>query len=184
MLEVSVLTFYARCLKKLGRKDDYVRVILKILGKKAEEAIGSSQAGDPLVDSGQESSDNVVSGDPSRSSVTGTTGFAADLLSYSAELQREISVPMNRYMRNIKVNPSIKHHDDKDGFQLQLSFQCMLRDKIRIQGAKVKISSTGDGPLREIWLENDGALTLRPGLFRLWLHSNVSCLVNSLMDIN
>lgn len=184
MLEVSVLTFYARCLKKLDRKDDYVRVILKILGKKAEEATGSSQAGIPLLGSGQESSDTVLSGDPSRSSVTGTTEFAADLLSYSAELQREISVPMNRYMRNIKVNPSIKHYDDKDGFQLQLSFQCMLGDRIPIQSAKVKISTTGDGPLREIWLESGEALTLRPGPFRLWLHSNVSCLVNSLMDIN
>lgn len=168
-----ILTFYARCLKKLGRKDDYVRVILKILGKNAAEAVGSPGAVVAPISSGQESSGTAVPSSPSCSSVTSTTEFATDLLSYAAELHREISVPMNRYMRNITVNPYIKHYDDKDGFQLQLSFRCMLGDRLPIQSAKVKISSTGDGPLREIWLESDEPLNLRPGLIKLWLHSNV-----------
>lgn len=169
-----MLTFYARCLKKLGRNDDYVRVILKILGKNAAEGIASREADGALNISGQGPSDTVISGDRPRSFSPGTTEFGADLLSYAAELQREISVPMNRYMRNIKVNPYITSYDDKDGFQVQLSFRCMLGDKIPIQSARVKISSIDDGPLREIWLESDGTLTLRPGLIKFWLHSNVS----------
>lgn len=169
MLEISILTFYARCLKKLGRKDDYVRVILKILGKNAREGVSSRGADGALINSGQESSDPVIS----NTSMTATTELATDLISYAAELHREISVPMNRYMRNIKVNPYIKHYDYKDGFQLQLSFRCMLGDRIPIQSVKVKISSTGDGALREIWLETDEAITLLPGMINLWLHSNV-----------
>ena len=172
-LEVSILTFYARCLKELGRKDDYVRVMLKILGKSAAEAIGPNQAEETMAGSGQECSDPGTLSNSPRPGLIGTTEFATDLLSYSANLQREISVPMSMFMRNIKVSPYIRHYDDKDGFQLQLSFRCMLGDRIPIQGAKVKISSTGEGPLREIWLESDEALRLRPGPIKLWLHSNV-----------
>ena len=152
--------------------DDYVRVILRILGKKAAEAVGSRWAEGALGTSGQESSDTAISSNPSPSMV-GTTEFAADLLSHSAGLHREISAPMSRYMRNIKVSPFVRHYDDKDGFQLQLSFWCMLGDCIPIQGAKVKIISTDGGPVREIWLESDETITLRPGPIKVWLHSNV-----------
>lgn len=168
-----MLTLYAHCLKQLGQNNDYVRVILKILAKKAAESVGRCSCHKKSVSNEQGTSSAQIPSDSDRTHMTGITELAADLLSYSAELQHEISVPMDRYFSNVLVNQQLRHYEDKDGFQLQLSFRCLLEESIPIQNARIKISGTLDGQPREIWLESDGPLTLKPGLVRIWVGSNV-----------
>lgn len=164
-----MLMLYADCLKQLGQKDDYVRVILKILAKTAAEPMSISLF-DVSISSNRPSTSLATT---ARASSLSVVDFAADLLSYSSDLDHEISVPMDRYFSDIMVSPYLRHYDDKDGLQLQLFFRCLLEDRIPIRSVRVRISGTVDGQPRETWLENEGPLSIKSNPVRIWVGSNV-----------
>ncbi|KAI9877272.1 MAG: hypothetical protein M1830_004355 [Pleopsidium flavum] len=174
LLEMSMLTLYAHCLKLSGQNDGYVRVILKIFAKRAAEIVGRSSFDNRSSSHTPEVESDQIPRKSDGPDMTGPGKLMADLVSYSAELQHEISVPMDRYASNISVNQQLRHFDDKDGFQLQLSFRCLLEDRISIQYARIKVSGTTDGQPKEIWLQNDESLTLELGLVRIWVTSNAT----------
>ncbi|KAI9674321.1 MAG: hypothetical protein M1829_003722 [Trizodia sp. TS-e1964] len=164
-IETSMLRMYARCVKKLERKDEYIHTLLKLLEKaaasKAGRLINENLAS--LRSYGWFGGDNQDIQD-----------CVSDLLATSAEMPHETTVPMANYFGDLEVEPYPRHFPNKDGFQLLLKVLHLLPSDLKIQNIKVRIVSTFPGHSREIWLENEEVQTLKPGVMRIWVGTNAS----------
>ncbi|GME44762.1 tmem1 family protein [Neofusicoccum parvum] len=164
LVEVTMLKMYAQCLKKLNRKDEYVRVLLDLLAKSASNrkpslslkmrraSIHTPWLNDDHLD---------------------TTGILQELVKFSDELPYDVPAPMSRYFSDVLVDPYIQHYEDKDGFQMRLSFRHLLEDDIEIDKAKIRLVSIEPGENRDVWLETSEKLELKQGQTTAWLHSHV-----------
>ncbi|KAL1634004.1 hypothetical protein SLS56_002595 [Neofusicoccum ribis] len=164
LVEVTMLKMYAQCLKKLNRKDEYVRVLLDLLAKSASNrkpslslkmrraSIHTPWLNDDHLD---------------------TTGILQELVTFSDELPYDVPAPMSRYFSDVLVDPYIQHYEDKDGFQMRLSFRHLLEDDIEIDKAKIRLVSIEPGENRDVWLETSEKLEVKQGQTTAWLHSHV-----------
>ena len=165
-----MLKMYARCLKKLNRKDEYVRTLLDLLAKSAASRMS-------FTASSKRASANAISDVPTdwlNDDKVDTTGVFDELINYSQQLPYDVTVQMPKYFGDISVEPYVRHYDDKDGFQLRLQFRHVLEDEIEIRAVKVSLISTSSSPGKEIWLENSEPTELKKGLSRVWLGCMVS----------
>jgi len=169
-VESTMLKMHARCLKKLNRKDEYVRTLLDVLAKSAASrmAFRTSSTRADSVDVAQLAQDWL------NDDKVNTTGIFHELVNYSQQLPYDVTVKMPQYFGDVSVEPYIRHYDDKDGFQLRLQFRHLHEDEIEIRAAKVRLVSTAQTPGKELWLENSDATQLTQGLNRMWLGCNVS----------
>lgn len=177
-VETTMLKMHARCLKKLNRKDEYVRTLLDLLAKSA----ASRMAFRP-------SSKRVESTDASKfphdwlnDDKVDTTGAFQELVNYSQQLPYDVTVKMPKYFSDISVEPHVRHYEDKDGFQLRLQFRHLLEDEIEIRAAKVRLINTAQAPGKELWLENTEATQLKKGLNRMWLGCNINTIGPYMVD--
>jgi hypothetical protein len=168
-VETTMLKMYAQCLKKLNRKDEYVRTLLDILAKSAGNKIASRTSSKrastlklPPASVDWLDDDNVD-----------TNGVFEELVSFSEQLPYDLNAPMTKYFGDIVVEPYVRHFDDKDGFQLRLQFRHVLEDEIELRKVKIRLVSATPGQGKDIWLESEAAIQLRKGLCRTWLSSNV-----------
>lgn len=165
-----MLKMHARCLKKLNRKDEYVRTLLDVLAKSAASRMTSRTFPN------RNDSTDVVAQLPQdwlNDDKVDTTGVFHELVNYSQQLPYDVTVKMPQYFDDVSVEPYVRHYDGKDGFQLRLQFRHLLEDDIEIQAAKVRLTSTAQTPGKELWLENSDATQLSKGLNRIWLGCNV-----------
>ncbi|KAF3000895.1 hypothetical protein E8E13_008046 [Curvularia kusanoi] len=166
----TMLKMYARCLKKLNRKDEYVRTLLDLLARSSASRISFSSAS-------KRSSDDIVSSMPSdwlNDDKIDTNGVLNELVNYSQQLPYDVSVQMADYFTDIAVEPYLRHYEDKDGFQLRLQFRHVLEDEVEIRAAKIRLISTTSTTAKDIWLETPQAMTIKKGLTRVWLACNVN----------
>ncbi|OCK77953.1 TMEM1 family protein-like protein [Lepidopterella palustris CBS 459.81] len=174
-VETTMLKMYAQCLKKLNRKDEYVRTLLDLLAKSAAERktirlARASLQGTSIAERIERSKTSGWLDDDK----VDTAGFLTELIDYSNRLPYDVTVPMSKYFGDITVEPYVRHYDDKDGFQLRLQFRHLLEDDIVIQKARVRLISAVSGHSKEIWLESENAMNLRRGMARTWLNSNIN----------
>ena len=166
----TMLKMYARCLRKLNRKDEYIRTLLDLLARSAASRISFSS-------SSKRASDDDVSSVPRdwlNDDKVDTGGVLNELVNYSQQLPYDVSVQMADYFTDIAVEPYVKHHEDKDGFQLRLQFRHILEDEIELRAAKIRLVSANSTTAKDIWLETPAALTIKKGFTRVWLGCNVS----------
>ena len=169
-LELSILDMYARCLKKLERWDDLVKIGLKVLAKTVRlqhQSLRLKSQMDPISTAGM-LSDSLVNG----------ARYLADLLSASKQLDKPISAPMTNYMGQIQVDPHIRHLDDRDGFELSLSLHNMMPSELHVQQVQIKLVSVREAQARDIWLSTEGPVKLEKGLVAIAVTSNVSHRIN------
>lgn len=171
-VETTMLKMYARCLKKLNRKDEYVRTLLDLLAKSAASRMSFKPS--PKQASADEASD--IHRDWLNDDKVDTTGVFHELIEYSQQLPYDVTVQMPKYFGDISVEPYVRHYDDKDGFQLRLHFRHLLEDEVEIRAAKVRLVSANSTQRKEIWLENTEPTQLKKGLSRMWL----GCMVSSI----
>jgi hypothetical protein len=168
-VETTMLKMYAQCLKKLNRKDEYIRTLLDLLAKSAASRLSmrsSSKRASTMAT-------NTLPKDWLDDDNVDTTGVFAQLISYSHQLPKDKNAPMAKYFSDIVVEPYVRHFDDKDGFQLRLQFRHILEDDIELDQAKIRLISATSAQGKEIWLESSKITTVAKGLCRLWLSSNV-----------
>lgn len=172
-VEIMMLRMYAHCLKKLNRKDEYVRTLLEFLAVSAASRMSfktiSKRANDQQeseLPHGWLNDDRVD-----------TLGVFHELVDFSPQLPYDVTVQMPRYFGDISVEPYVRHYDDKDGFQLRLQFRHVLEDEIEFRAAKVRLISADSTQGKDIWLESPEPAILKKGLNRLWLGCNVISLV-------
>lgn len=181
-VETTMLRMYAECLKKLNRKDEYVRTLLEILAKSTSKfkSLRSSSKPASVLKTFDETKywldDDKVD----------TDGVFQELISFSEQLPYDVSVPMSKYFGDIKVEPYVTHFDEKDGFRLWLQFRHLFDDEIQLKQAKVRLISANSAQGKEILLESDGPTVVKKGISRIRLSSNVSATsdVSTLTDIS
>ncbi|KAF1844880.1 uncharacterized protein K460DRAFT_416243 [Cucurbitaria berberidis CBS 394.84] len=167
-VETTLLKMYARCLKKLNRKDEYVRTLLDLLAKSAASRMSFTTS---------RASANELSDTPCDwldDDKVDTTGVFNELIDYSQQLPYDVTVQMAKYFGDTSVEPYVRHYDDKDGFQLRLQFRHLLEDEVKIRAAKVRLVSASTLG-KDIWLESSEPTQLKKGLNRMWL----GCTVNT-----
>lgn len=169
LVEGTMLRLHAECLKKLNRKDEYVRTLLELLHKSAANKKREHTA------NGKSRTDlSAVSKNWLDDEKLDTTGIMSELIEYSEQLPYDRTVPMQHYFEDISVDPSLRHYDDKDGFQLRLQFRHVLEDEVELDQANVRLVSATSGQGKEIWLESAGPINVTRGICRIWLGCNVS----------
>ncbi len=170
LLELSMLVMYSRCLEKLHDKDQYVRVVLKLLSKAARAERDRIEQSRSSMRMGAKRTEFPES--------SALVGFLDGLLKASDTLPAEVRVPLANFFYDVEVEGSPKYGDRADSFSLTIRLRSLLVDDLPLDSARVRIVSTaGGGQAREIWLETKGPSTLKPGKCRIQLHSNVSSLV-------
>jgi hypothetical protein len=165
-IELSMLVLYEDCLKKLGRKEEHVRVALKLISKIAmveNERVRSKSA---IKLSRMNNVDEVA--------IKPTALSLEKLLQITKTLDHEVQVPLQNFVGRIEIDGTPKYHPEKDSYALQVRLRYLLPEELNIETAKIKISPIGSEITRELWLEAQGPLLLKPGIVTFFVHSNVS----------
>lgn len=158
-LEMSMLKMYAECLKNMSRDEEYIQVGLKIVAKlvcKKEAPVSIQPIDGPK------------------------TLSLSDLISASRSLGEPISVSLNRYFRNVVVEPYLHHSTDHDGFHLQLRLCNCTLEAVEAQQIQVQIISIEEEHHSELWLTPEGFHVLEPGMVTILLGTKVC---KKLLDI-
>lgn len=165
-----MLKMHAQCLRKLNRKDEYVRTLLDLLAKSAASRMS-------FKTTSRRADANDISDMPRdwlNDDKVDTVGIFNELIAFSQQLPYDVTVQMPKYFGDIMVEPYVRHYDDKDGFQLRLQFRHILEDEIEIKSAKVRLVSADSSQIKDVWLESSNPLKLQKGLTKTWLGCNVS----------
>jgi hypothetical protein len=165
-VEFSMLVMYAKCLKELQRKEEYVRVVLKLLSKAAmiekEKLLRKSALKHGRMY-------NFSDEEP-----ISTESYLPELLEITKALPHEVQVPLQSFFGHIEVDGTPRYHPDQDSFGLQIRLRYLLSDDMTIEKAKIRITPVAGDTNRDIWLETEGPLLLKRGNVSLSLQSNVS----------
>lgn len=151
-LEMSMLNMYAECLENMSRVEDYIQVGLKIVAKLVHE------------------NEAPFSIQPNIGPKPSSLNF---LISASKSLEEPISVSMNKYFRNITVDPYLHHCKDHDGFQLQLRLRNCTLEAVEAQQIQVQIVSIEEEHRSELWLTAEGFHILESGVADILLGTKV-----------
>jgi hypothetical protein len=159
-----MLIMHGECLKRLNRRDDYVRLLLGLLAKAV------SRKSSPHFKYLAISSDDF---DVEAHEIAGHS-ILAELLAFSAQLPYEVSVKMSTYFTNITVDPHIRHYSDKEGFQLKFKLRHVLEDSLSFDRATVLLTSGADGITRDLTLTNDVPFLVKKGTTTVTVNTSVS----------
>lgn len=164
-VELSMLMIHATCLKKLQRKEEYVKVVLKLLSKAAmverDRLLRKS-----ALKTGQGNKfglDNVLN-----------ASYIPEMMEIAKGLKHEFRIPLQNFCGNVEVDSSVWYHPERDSFGLLLRFHYLLTDDLPIEKAKIRITPLTGDLSREIWLEMDGQAIFKKGIVKLSVQSNVS----------
>ncbi|KAF2640852.1 TMEM1 family protein-like protein [Massarina eburnea CBS 473.64] len=177
-VETTMLKMYAQCLKKLNRKDEYLRTLLDLLAKSA----ASRKAIQAAHKYGSEAARANLPKDWLDDDKVDTTGDLADLVDYSQQLTYDLTVSMAKYFNDIVVEPYVRHFDDKDGFQLRLQFRHVLEDEIELDQTRVRLINATQVQGKDIWLESSEPIKVKKGMCKIWLGSNVNTTGSFIVD--
>lgn len=166
LIEGAILELYTRCLKKLGRNDDYVRLMLRLLSQYASYTQSSLSPRQKAY---------VAASDTSLES--NVSPYVEELLQASKAMVKEVNVPLSNFFGDLLVESEIKHYEDKDGFQMHIKLRCLLDKDIAADSIKVRLVGATGTLSNEVWLENTGGIVIRSKTTRLSIDSSVSMAV-------
>jgi hypothetical protein len=164
-----MLRIYAKCLKDLHRRDEYMRVMLSLLGKvvarRTTRALPRVRNASAWLD--EETID--------------VTGVLGELVNFSEELPYNFTAPMSDFFAEVDVSPEVVLHADKDGFGLNVRLKHLLDEDLVVDRVRLRLVLVSDGS-QEILLQSNGPLELKRGLAKLQVHSNVTTYGHYLID--
>jgi hypothetical protein len=164
-----MLRIYAKCLKDLHRRDEYMRVMLSLLGKVVARRMTREL---PRVRSASAWLDEET---------VDISGVLGELVSFSEELPYNFSAPMSDFFADIDVNPEVVLHPNKDGFGLNIYLKHLLDEDLTVDRVRLRLILASDAS-QEILLQSGGPLELKRGLANLQVHSNVTTYGHYLID--
>ena len=165
---------YARCLKQLDQLEEHISISLKLLAK--------------LVRQQSQNAHNRYIGSPFKQvpGFVGTrndTGYLRHLLVESQKLREPLSVSMEDYFTDIHVDPYLDHFKHKDGFQLKLQFQYLVREETMFDQIQVKLINVDDKQAGDIWLVSEGSHTIKYGRVNVPVTATVCTLTRFVASI-
>lgn len=165
LLELSMLVMYSRCLEQLQRREEYVKVMLKLLTKAAaaerDRQEWKSAFGRGKIDVDYPDNDAI-------------RGFLDDLLAVTKTLPNELRIPLSSFFSIVEVDGPPEYHQGQDSISLYLKINSLLVDNFKVETAKVRIAAAAGRPAKDIWFELAKPVTVKPGRNKLKVHSNVS----------
>lgn len=166
-VELPMLIMYAKSLKMLQRKEEYVRVVLKLLTKVAaaeKERLIRKSALRVGTSPGFKNTESLP-----------TSSYLHDMLEIAKSLQHDINVPLQDFFGRVEVDGTPRYHPERDSFALQIRLRYLLSEELTIEKTKVKITALSGDSKREIWLETTGPSVFKNGSGLLLVQTNVSC---------
>ncbi|KAI4716218.1 hypothetical protein E4T48_07578 [Aureobasidium sp. EXF-10727] len=168
-VHAEMLRIYAKCLKDLHRRDEYMRVMLSLLGKVVTHR--TTRALPRVRNSSAWLDEETVD----------VSGVLGELVSFSDELPYNFTTSMSDFFAGIDVGAEIVLHPDRDGFGLNIRFKHLLVDDLKIDRVKLRLVLVSDAS-QEILLQSDGPLELKRGFTELQVHSKVTTYGHYLID--
>lgn len=163
-VELSMLVMYARCLKELQRKEEYVRVVLKLLSRVAAVENERLQRKSSLTTGRQKPFDH---------STQQVNSYLPELLEITKTLPKPVQIPIQSFFGKMEVENAVRYHPEKDSIGLQLRLRYLLDDELVVEKARVRVISTSGDTTREIWLEAEGSVVIKKGNAKLAVQTNV-----------
>ncbi len=164
-IQMPLLVIYMKCLKELGRYDEYVKATMTLLSKstsrkKAElERKASFKFGcSPVLVSEEDIS---------------VEGYLTQLMTVVPESQHDIALPLHSFFSSIEVEGGATYHDKRDSFSLRIKFRYLLPDRLRIEKGKVRLTNLKEGQGRDIWMDIEEPYNMDEGVQRVTFQSNV-----------
>ena len=166
LMEDEALRMYAKCLKALDRREEYVTNMLAVVAK----ACGRVKA-QRLLKQSNITFDEMID----------VESVLSELVAFSESLEEEISNPAEQFFGDVKLDPEVMHRDDRDGFMLRLRLQHLLDDEFELDKAFARLVHVED-PNQEIWLESSTGHCLKRGLNELDLETSTVAFGPYLVD--
>lgn len=151
-LEISMLDMYAQCLKRLSKKDDYVRIGLKIVAKLANLKSTATE--------GQQSQNNV-------------SFSLTKLIDVSRVLTHPATVSMDSYFGSIILDQFSCPYEDRDGFQIHLQIRSYMQETMEAHHVQVNLISTEDDRQSGLCLVTNTTYFIEPGITKISVGTNV-----------
>ncbi|KAI1134079.1 trafficking protein particle complex subunit 10 [Hypoxylon sp. FL0543] len=164
LLELSMLVMCSKCLKQLQQKDDYVKVMLKLLTKAA--AAERDYREQRLV-SRLEKKNGVDYPDSEA-----IKGLLDDLLEVTRTLPNGLRIPLSSFFSAVEVDGPVEYHEGRDGISLNLIINSLLVDSLEVDTVKVRVVSVAGRSSKEIWFELAKHITVKQGKNKFKLNSN------------
>ena len=165
LLELSMLMTYSGCLRELGRDDEYVRVVLKLLSK-AAKAERERLVRQSSVRLGGDEKKRF----PARTAIH---GYVDGLLAASATLPSEVHILLANFFSDVEIDGPPTYGDEEDSFSITLNLRNLLAERLPLDSVKVRLLGFAGGQPRDIWVESRGQLRFDPGKNKVKLYSNV-----------
>lgn len=190
LIETNLLTMYAKCLNKMNHKEEYVRILLKLLAKAASAklrwdwrriaTITSPLPHTPLIHQFHPRDCGDVIEPPEIGEMSlDVRGYVPEIIFMSDKLVQNITTPMNELFSDILVEPYLRNlGDSRDGYKILVRFRYLLEEDLLVQAVKVRVvSMTGGLASREIWMnsppsEGSQGIRICRGIQEIWLETN------------
>ncbi|KAL9082343.1 MAG: hypothetical protein Q9159_006494 [Coniocarpon cinnabarinum] len=150
-LETRLLETYAKGLKNLKRKDEYVRVALALIAKRAEH----QPSAENLPEAGQRKELEL------RESPTGSSELLKNILTFARELPCEVEVPLQEHFLVTSLDQNITLLDDEDGFSLMLNIEPLAHAAWPVDKIALHLSRDEQAEGHHIILRSDISHTVR-----------------------
>lgn len=163
ILEGVMLEMYARCLKELGRNEEYVKVVVRLLAKYAAHIQSQLSSRQKTLDASSIFAEDAL-----------ISEYVEELFRASGALQKDVSAPLTDFFGDLSVKPAILHYKDRDGFQLQLYLRFLLGKRIDIDSIKIRlVSANASTHSSEHWIETPAKATIKSSSTRVLVDSSV-----------
>ena len=162
-LEMVMLDMYTQCLKNLRRIEDYVRIALRTLAKAVRSTSRATT----------ESRTGSIEQPRAWHTLSSTTVCLKDVIAASVSLDQPVSVPMDQYFDNIRLDTHILHSLDHGGFTLNLQLRNLIPEDMEAVTVRARLISVGEEQRSELWLAAECVQVVKPGMARITLRSNV-----------
>lgn len=162
LLELSMLVMYSKCLRELRKNDDYVRVVLKLLSKAANSEKEKLQEKSHVKLGPKEDTEYAES--------EAFKGFLPDFLAAARSFDKEVKHSLLNFFTDIELEGTPVYDDGRDSFCLTVKLRSVLADPLPVDKAMVRIVAAGGS--RELWLEQNDKLQLKPGRNKITLRCN------------
>ncbi|KAL5049703.1 hypothetical protein BDW71DRAFT_153046 [Aspergillus fruticulosus] len=164
ILEGIMLEIYARCLKELGRNEEYVRVMARLLAKYAAHTQSKLSTRQKTLDASSVFAEETL-----------LSEYVEELFRAAGELKKEVSAPLTDFFGDLNVKPGILHYKDRDGFQLQLYLRFLLGKRIDVDSIKIRlISANASAQSSEHWIETSTKTTIKSSPTRILVDSSTT----------
>ncbi|KAJ4187475.1 hypothetical protein NW755_006965 [Fusarium falciforme] len=154
-LELSMLVMYLHCLREMKSQDDYVRVALKLLTK-------SCAAEKERLE--QRSKRVSTLGKPDPADATSMKGIVGNLFDLASSLSSQVKVHLSNFFTDIELAGAPEYFEDEDKCCLTINLWSLLPDEIKLDAVVVRVSSSENGPAKELRFSRKEDIVLNPGM--------------------